>query len=166
MDYRVFLSHSNEDADHVNRVKGQVAPLGVDLYAAEHDVQAGHNLEGKVLAAIRESDALVVLLTVDGAESAYVQQEVGAAKAAGTLVIPLVAVGVDRTRLGMLQGIEYIEFDPRQPEEAMDKLTLRLGKLLREKQNLDTQTLRSQRDLALVLAAVLGLILLAIFTSE
>ena len=48
----------------------------------------------------------------------------------------------------------------------MDKLTLRLGKLLREKQDLDTQKLRSQRDLALVLAAVLGLILLAIFTSE
>lgn len=39
MDYRVFPSHSSKDADYVQRVGRQVAPIGIDVYTAEHDLR-------------------------------------------------------------------------------------------------------------------------------
>jgi len=66
----------------------------MDVYLAEHDVQAGESLAMKVRSAIRRSDAIVVLLTKSGAASAYVHQEVGVAVEAGRPVIPIVETGV------------------------------------------------------------------------
>jgi hypothetical protein len=48
-----------------------------------------------------------------------VQQEIGYALRSQRPLIPLVEKGVDPKNLGALQGREYIEYDPVQPQQAL-----------------------------------------------
>lgn len=127
----VFLSHATADRQLVEHVRAGVSGLGVSVYAAEHDNQAGANLNEKVKSALQRSDLVVVLLTQTGFDSVYVQQEVGAAIGAGKLVIPLVAPPVREFPLGMLNGIEYIDLDPEEPGHATSSLVERISGLAR-----------------------------------
>ena len=79
--------------------------VGIVAYLYENDPRPGLYVSAKVKAQIAESDALVVLLTVNSQYSAYVQQEIGVAEGLGKLVIPLVQPGVDQRALAMLAGI-------------------------------------------------------------
>jgi hypothetical protein len=92
---RFFLSHSMLDASEVEKLRETIAGLGVSVYLAENDPQPGVNLAAKVLAEIKASDAVVVLLAEGGASSPWVQQEIGAAMAAGKLIVPIVQAGID-----------------------------------------------------------------------
>lgn len=88
------------------------------VYLAEEDVQLGTLVTGKVQAAIRRSDAVVVLITQQSETSAWVNHEIGYALR-DKLVIPLVEVGVDMSRFGMLAGYEYARFEPANPTAAI-----------------------------------------------
>lgn len=132
--YRVFLSHSSLDQEEISQVSNQLRALGLEAYVAEHDVRAGERVVEKILRQISKSDVLVVLLTHDGFNSTYVQQEIGAAQMAGKLVVPLVGAGIDISRLAMLQGIDFIEFLPEEPEQAREKLLERLAELAQDKE--------------------------------
>lgn len=90
--------------------------MGIEPWLAEHDRQPGTALGEKVRLAIRRSTAVLVLLTRSAYESAYVQQEIGAALEAKVLVIPLVDPALKETmELGMLQGVEWATFDFADP---------------------------------------------------
>lgn len=95
MAYTVFVSHSGEDFDLVRAIQEAALPLGIAIYTYEQDLQPGDNLPEKLLERIGASDAVLVLLTQSGATSPAVQQEIGAAKHAKKLVIPLVDEGID-----------------------------------------------------------------------
>ena len=51
------------------------------------------------------------------------QQEIGLAKAYAKPLIPIIEIDVDRTRLGMLAEVEWLELDLNQPAEALTKIT-------------------------------------------
>jgi len=158
---KVFLSHSSGDAEVVNMFRNQAVAAGVEVYLAEHDVQAGESLAMKVRSAIRRSDAIVVLLTKSGAASAYVHQEVGVAVEAGKPVIPIVETGV--SSLAMLGGIEYISFDPAHPEGAIRDLTSLLTRLAEQMRREDEARARRQPQMEmLVLLGLLVLVLVAL----
>jgi hypothetical protein len=101
---RFFLSHSMKDQAVVELLKQQIDALGVELYLAEHDPQPGRLLADKVSEAIGRSDAVVVLLTANGAAAPFVQQEIGIARHAGKLVVPIVQEGIGENALAMLAG--------------------------------------------------------------
>lgn len=122
MSYKVFFSHSASDGAWAKWIAGQAQLVGIEVYLYEHDPQPGFPIAAKVQQRIRNSDALVVLLTPSGQASPYVQQEVGYAEAAGRLIIPLVWPGVESRSLAMLQGREYIPFDPRNPAASLPTL--------------------------------------------
>jgi hypothetical protein len=105
------------DTTHVAFVERQMR-LGVDVYLAEHDRRPGTPLANKILDEIRRADITVVLLTTTSANSAWVQQEIGAAKMAGRLVVPLVTTEVDHTQLGMLSEVEWVTVDFANPAAA------------------------------------------------
>src|SRR5713226_6750499 len=100
--YRVFLSHSSRDKRWVEWIQENAKGIGVDVYLAEHDVQAGRQLSEKE--AIGQCNALLVLLTDNSQSSTYVHQEIGTAVGLGKLIIPLVQPGVECG--AMLQGKE------------------------------------------------------------
>lgn len=108
---QIFLSHATSDHDLVGQIKVAIGDTA-DVYCTEDDVKAGVNVHDKIRAQIRKSDLVVVLLTGLAADRIYLHQEIGAAKQAGKLVIPLVGNDVPHSSLGMLEGTEYIRIDP------------------------------------------------------
>jgi hypothetical protein len=125
----VFLSHA-ADTEHVALVRRQIEALGIDVYLAEHDPKPGTLLSEKVRDAIHRSKAIVVLITTRSINSAFVQQEVGIAHECGRPLVPNIEKGIDTRQLGILQGMEYLEFDPAQPAETMARITESLQPLV------------------------------------
>lgn len=121
---RIFLSHSGSDAGVVTHVEPVAQAVGARVYLFEQDCQAGANLAAKVQSAIRRSDIVVVIMTKNTSSSSYVHQEIGYAIRCGKRVIPLLERGAGSSQLGMLQGIEYVQFDADEPTKSMQKLTV------------------------------------------
>jgi len=112
---KVFVSFSGHDRRLVDLLA--VATGGIELYRFDHDVQPGTELPAKVKAAISGPDLVVVLLTAHGQRSAWVQQEIGIAEAAGKRVVPILEKGA--TAPGVLVGREHIALDPTDPSDAL-----------------------------------------------
>jgi hypothetical protein len=127
---KIFLSHSTTDRAHVELVKNQIEALGVDVYLAEHDPKPGTSVAAKVIQALQESDAVVVLITSTSINSAYVQQEIGLARGYAKPLVPIVEKEVDKARLGMLEEAEWLELDLDRPTEALTRMTASLQPLI------------------------------------
>ncbi|MGH6876539.1 MAG: toll/interleukin-1 receptor domain-containing protein, partial [Rhizomicrobium sp.] len=125
-----FLSHSMKDHVVVEMIREHIESLGVDLYLAEHDPQPGTPLAEKVIKQINACDAMVVLLTEAGAAAPFVQQEIGVARGAGKLIVPIVQKGIDPNMLAMLVGVERIDVDFPQPPLALAAVTDNLKPLV------------------------------------
>ncbi len=140
----VFLSHCTTDADRslIRELELRLTKRGLSVYLAERDIQAGLSLPQKVLAHIRDSDIVAVVWTKRGAESKWVNQEVGAAKSAGKLVVPIVEKGVQPG--GLLEGIEWVEFDRDNPETALESLEDYLQRLKERKET--AEAAKQQRE--------------------
>ncbi|MBI4283102.1 MAG: toll/interleukin-1 receptor domain-containing protein [Chloroflexi bacterium] len=149
MTYNIFLSHSEADKSWVEWIASNAQDMGINVYMYEYDTQAGFSVADKVQSAIENCQALVVLLTPNSEVSPYVQQEIGFAKARGKLVIPLVQPGVSKKCLAMLEGVEYITFDPTEPETALTRLLDYLAKL-KESREADHLALWGLATLALL----------------
>jgi TIR domain len=139
----------------------EAALQGIKPYLAEHDVRAGESLAEKVEAAIDASAAVVVMITDHSVNSQYVQQEIGYARKAKKLIIPIVQTGISGDQLGMLQGIEYISFDFDNPHEGHAQLTAALRKLAEKH-----AAKRASKEQELVLAAALACLLLLLITLD
>jgi|GEM_PF-1694934 len=151
---QIFLSHSSADSDLVAQVKAAVRSLAA-VYCTEDDVQAGINVHSKIQAQIRKSDLMIVLLSHNGAASPYLHQEIGFAKSAGKLIIPVVSTDVSARSLGMLEGIEYIQLDD--DVDWLTRLSIRVEAVVRTSEA-KAKADKATTDLVLsvvVLAAVL-----------
>lgn len=118
---KLFLSHNSADAHVACRFRDALAQLQIDCYMYEFDVQPGFSVAAKVHERIRESDVVLVLLTRQAASSAYVHQEIGIAKGMNKPIIPLVEHGAEGA-LATLTGLEYLPFDPYNPQWALEQL--------------------------------------------
>jgi hypothetical protein len=155
MPYSVFISHSTKDRGLVISLANLLQKFGVQTHVAEWYLTPGEPLAKKVSALIESADCVVVLLTREGARSSWVQQEIGVAVGRKKVVVPVVEKGTDQRNLGALQGIEYIEYDPHQPEQALDRLASHVNRL---KLNQDGE---EQKEKArLVLAGLMAFLLL------
>lgn len=165
----IFFSHSSKDAAWVEHLRQQAEASGVRTYLAEHDVSPGLLLSDKVTSNIESSDAVLVLLTNNSWQSAYVQQEIGLALHAGKLVIPIVTADAAHLDLGLLAGVEYIALDPEAPQEALAKLSATLTTFARKREaaadrqaSLQREAARRQLQFMVAgLAVVFGLLILA-----
>lgn len=164
----LFLSHSAADHDAVALVRRQIEALGVDVYLAEHDPQPGTSIAAKVERAIARCHAVVVLITNNSVDSAFVQQEVGMARNAGKPLIPIVEKNVDKSRLGLLVETEWLELDMTRPTEALAKVTASLQTFVRPPATSQTVVVQTRpRDpaemlLLLGLGLVIGLLIASI----
>lgn len=129
MAYTVFISHcmKPEDIALLNPILRNAALLGVQCYMAQHDTQAGVNLDAKIKQQILVSDCVLALITQNSIKSDWVKWEVGVATASGKRVIPILQKGVQVP--AFLAGKEYIEFDPNDPETTVRAVSDYLHKL-------------------------------------
>lgn len=119
MAYTVFISHSTRDRGLVIALANLLTKFGAEVLVADWYLTPGEPLDKKVFSQIDRADCIVALLTGRGIRSPWVHQEIGYALKTGKSVIPLVEKGTDSKDLGALQGREYIEYDPEQPQEAL-----------------------------------------------
>lgn len=126
----VFLSHATADRAHVALVQRQIEALGISVYLAEHDPKPGTSIAAKVERALERCHAVVVLITTNSVNSAYVQQEVGIARAHGKPIVPIVDKSVDPSSLGILSEVERLELDVHRPAEAMARMSASLQPLV------------------------------------
>lgn len=151
---QVFLSHASLDRELVNRVASAVRGAGVELFLVEDESRAGVDVHQRIQSALRKCDVVVALLTVNGMQSSYVQQEIGFAKSAGKLIVPIVTEDARHGDLAMLSGIEYILIDPTAPGVALENLFARTSALRRKA--------KDDELIAGMLMIVLGLLLIAL----
>jgi len=157
---QIFLSHNTRDRKWGEWLLRSAAAHGIRPYLAEHDVRAGSSLASKIEKAIDDSAAVVVLVTSNSVNSAYVQQEVGYARKAKKLIIPVVQVGIASEQLGMLQGVEYISFDFDSPHEGHAQLTAAMHDLAQK------HAKHSDRDQEFVVAAAFACLVLLLLTLD
>jgi TIR domain-containing protein len=119
---QIFLSHNTRDREWGEWLLRSAAAHGIRPYLAEHNVKAGGVLASKIEQAIDNSAAVVVLITDNSVNSVYVQQEIGYARKAKKLIVPVVQLGITSEQLGMLQGVEYISFDFDSPHDGHAQL--------------------------------------------
>jgi TIR domain len=136
-------------------VQRQIEALGVDVYLAEQDPKPGTSIAEKVERALVESHAVVVLITTRSINSTYVQQEVGLARAHRKPLIPVVDSRVEKSRLGLLGELEYLELDLSKPTAALAKMTASLRPLLVVQQPQITVTMAATFGAATVGDAIL-----------
>lgn len=73
---KVFLSHSHSDAPLAARMSTELEKNGFQVWNAERDLLPGDNWAEKVARALKESKAMVVLLTPATMESPWVKKEI------------------------------------------------------------------------------------------
>jgi len=164
--YSVFVSHcmAREDSPIIEDFVGRLRGRGMAPYLAERDPQPGRHLSSKILERIRQSDLVTVFWTRSGSASEWVNQEIGAARAEGKPVVPLVEKGV---RIGgLLEGIERVEFDRDDPDSALSSLERFLAgrrdaKEARERETEFWQDVGTAAAIVTVVVAVLVIVLLA-----
>ena len=72
---KVFVSHTTEDADLARRVGKALEDAGFDVWDAARDVLPGDNWALEAGQALRDADAMVVLLTPAGVRSPFVRAD-------------------------------------------------------------------------------------------
>lgn len=152
MAYKVFISHSTRDQGLVISLANLLARFGVEVFVAEWYLTPGERLDKKVFEQIQKSDCVVVLLTRSGIRSNWVHQEIGYSLQQSKQIIPIVERGIDSKDLAALQGMEYIEYDPHQYQQALIKLSTYVRSLKLKKEE--------QEKALLVLGGLLAFLLL------
>jgi hypothetical protein len=117
---KVFISFAQPDHRLVHVLSGALTENGIMPLIAAQRLSPGRRLEDKIREMIAESDCIIVLNTVRGSRSRWVQQEIGCAKALQKDVIPL------KTRnshlSAMLDGYEYHTFSLSDPRLDFDRV--------------------------------------------
>ncbi|OLD29740.1 MAG: hypothetical protein AUI62_02325 [Thaumarchaeota archaeon 13_1_40CM_2_39_7] len=129
---KVFISYSFDDKDIMEKITLSLNTRNIGYYTAEHDTQYGNPLTAKIQNAIKDSDALIAVITKDHPSSS-VDQEVGFALNAGIQVIPFVEEGA---KVGfMLNDIEQMRFKKDKIEDSSDKIAMYIVEKLKHRKS-------------------------------
>ncbi len=79
--YSCFISYSSKDADFATRLHADLQSHGLRVWFAPDDMKIGDRLHETIDAAVRLYDKLMVVLSINSIESAWVEREVKTALA-------------------------------------------------------------------------------------
>jgi len=137
------------------------------VYLYEEHTEPGRSIPQKLQEAIRNSDALVALLTLASGHRPFVHEEIGFALGCGKQAVALVTTDVtDPDAVGMLQG-GYIRLDPADPWDGISKLLAFLhGQRAALQQQADAAARAAQLELAQAIATLAVFLLIAYALSK
>lgn len=128
---KVFLSYTHNDSFLAKKIASELVKTGLDVWNAETEIFPGDNWAEKVSDALKESDAMVVLITPESLESRVVRREIEYAlgdKSYNRRVIP-VLVGSEQSVPAesipwILRRLQMIRLSkPEQTEEGISQIT-------------------------------------------
>lgn len=73
---KVFISHSDSSRELAMKVAEGLRGVGLEVWDSERDILPGDNWAEKIAQALRESEAMVVLLTPEALRSGLVRREI------------------------------------------------------------------------------------------
>ena len=73
---KVFISHSSKDKDVAKNIAASLERAGFTVWDAENEILPGDNWADMVAKALREAEAMVVLLSHDALQSSWVRREI------------------------------------------------------------------------------------------
>ncbi len=118
--FHAFLSHSSADKPTVRRVARRLGHRGVRVWLDESELRVGDRLPQLFRDRITAASCLVVYASASAAASRWVTLEIEAARAGGTIVIPLFPDSVKPW--GALADQKGLTLKPREFERTMDEL--------------------------------------------
>lgn len=125
MNFKVFVSYSTLDLEHVDLLKQQLANTSISIFIAEHSVKPGNALTDVISKGIQECDLFVLLWSSNAKDSDWVSQEIGRAHALGKKILPLMLTE-GLALPGFISGLKWLPVfsDPKLSlEQARDMIT-------------------------------------------
>jgi hypothetical protein len=98
-DPKVFISYSHEDAEWASKFAEALREHGIDVWLDTWRVHAGESLRDAVETGLRNSDAIVAILSSSNARRPSVLFEVGVALGTGKRLIPIVPEDLERSAI-------------------------------------------------------------------
>ena len=125
----IFISYGHRDADLAQRVETALERLGLEAFNPARELRPGEDWRKAIQAAIKRSDALVMLFsTPDHLSSSWMTYEAGIAEALGKRVMVLLPSKYPVTELPAdVASAQIVDFDPQAPERAAHDIAARLA---------------------------------------
>src|SRR5262245_6690498 len=73
---KVFISNSSQDDELAGRIAAYLDEAGLDVWYEKREIMPGDNWADKIAQGLRESDAMVVLLSEDALGSEFVRRNI------------------------------------------------------------------------------------------
>jgi hypothetical protein len=120
---KIFVSHAIKDNKLINDLKLSLEPHGLKLLIAEHHSDVNFaTITDKIEKIIASSDVALFLLTDNGFNSNFVQQEIGYVKSLKIPYLQVIEKGIENKITGFNYGKGYIEYSPNEPQVTIDKI--------------------------------------------
>lgn len=119
---KIFVSHALTDQDLIKEVKNTLEPHGITLFIAEHYQDLKLSITQKIENMIKQCDVALILLTKNGYNSQFVQQEIGYIKSCQKPSLQVVQIGLEKKITGFIYGHDYITHDPTQPQATLEAI--------------------------------------------
>lgn len=183
---KIFISHAIKDAELIKNIKDYLEPHNIELLIAEHYVDTQNTITHKIENMIKVCDVALFLLTENGFNSYFVQQEIGYIQSLKKPMLQLVQIGLEDKISGFIYGKDYIPYDLEKPDLALGKTKrilleywrkaeqkrIRIQQLKEnqiQQQNLEVAKLQEARranETKIGLGILAGFLVLAIATSD
>jgi hypothetical protein len=132
MGQHVFISYKHEDKFFAEMLIRQVKMAGFDVWVDDEQLRAGENWREAINFAIKESFALIFIITPASKRSEFVTYEWAFAQGAGVKVIPVMLLPTEKLH-PQLEQLQYLDFTD-QTHPPWDKLIRRLYEIQGESQ--------------------------------
>jgi hypothetical protein len=120
---KVFISYSRKNGDFAEIVSARIANAGFSSWMDLVGIRAGEDWRQEIDQAIRDSLALILIVTPAAMDSSYVSYEWAFALGAGLTVIPLLLEPTEiHARLAALHCLEFTHRETRPWQGLLDAL--------------------------------------------
>ena len=89
MSFRIFVSYSTKDIQHVEEIQSELSSTPIELYVANHNLLPGQDIANSIKQSINSCDIFVILWSENSSSSQWVLQELGQARQLGKLILPI-----------------------------------------------------------------------------
>lgn len=127
---KVFISYAHANEILARKVSKALENAGLDVWNAEREIMPGDNWAERIAEGLKESEAMVVLLTPDALHSRAVRSEIDYAlgkKSFNRRLIPVLIGPLDKyaedTIPWILRHLSMITLPEQRPEEGIQQIT-------------------------------------------
>lgn len=108
---KIFISYVNQDRPITERLINKLSDLTISGWLDQADIAIGEEISSAIRKSIKESSAILVLVSPASIRNKWVQFEVSAAQALDKVIIPIIinGKGIENKLPPIIADIQYID---------------------------------------------------------